>query len=95
MKELRPDYYKNRRGRDIFWEMENRHFPYEQCIGFCRLNALKYKRRAGRKTKDSTIDKQKMETYEAELHRLQKIKKALNAVDAEWPISEVDKRDYL
>lgn len=86
MKELRPDYYKNRRGRDIFWEMENRHFPYQQCIGFCRLNARKYERRAGSKPgADKATDLRKAATYTAELHKLKKLKQAFKESDVEWP----------
>ena len=38
MKELRPNYYKNRKGLDIFWKMETGCYPYQQSIGFCRLS---------------------------------------------------------
>lgn len=47
MKEIRPSYYKNRRGHDLFWKMETRGYPYQWCLGFCQINADKYERRAG------------------------------------------------
>ena len=46
MKEIRPSYYKNRRGHDLFWKMETRGYPYQWCLGFCQINADKYERRA-------------------------------------------------
>lgn len=84
MKELRPQYYKNRKGHDLFWEMEHRYYPYSWCIGFCELNIKKYEMRAGYKTADKTVDQQKVQTYQAELKRLKELKRALIEVKEEW-----------
>lgn len=73
MKELRPNYYKNRKGLDIFWGMETGCYPYEQSVGFCRLSIAKYKRRLGRKTKETDTDKLKIKTYKHELKKLREL----------------------
>lgn len=70
MKELRPNYYKNRKGLDIFWKMETGCYPYQQSIGFCRLSIEKYERRLGWKTKETDTDKLKIKTYKNELKKL-------------------------
>ncbi|HJA47518.1 MAG TPA: DUF3310 domain-containing protein, partial [Candidatus Limosilactobacillus excrementigallinarum] len=67
MQDLRPNYYKNRKGLDIFWGMETGHYPYEQSVGFCRLSIEKYERRLGRKTKETTTDELKIQTYKSEI----------------------------
>lgn len=86
MKELRPNYYKDKRGHDIFWKMENRHYPYAQCIGFCRLNAEKYKQRAGSKPGvDPAIDQQKAATYIHEMHKLRNLKQEYERTGMMWP----------
>lgn len=71
---IRPDYYKNEDGHDIFWRMEHGEWPLEQCIGFCRINVAKYQERAGRKTADASVDLEKAKTYQEELQRLLTIK---------------------
>lgn len=70
MKELRPNYYKNQKGLDIFWKMETGCYPYQQAIGFCRLSIEKYERRLGRKTKETDTDELKIKTYKNELKKL-------------------------
>lgn len=67
---IRPEYYKDRRGHDIFWKMEHGHWPYEQSLGFCLINVAKYKERAGRKTKEKALDLEKAKTYEREAIKL-------------------------
>lgn len=71
---VRPDYYKDESGHDIFWEMENGKYPIEYAIGFCVINADKYERRLGKKTKDTTLDKEKTQTYREEAQKLRDIK---------------------
>lgn len=73
MKELRPNYYKNRKGLDIFWGMETGYYPYDQSVGFCRLSIAKYKRRLGRKTKETDTDELKIKTYQNELKKLKEL----------------------
>lgn len=74
MKELRPNYYKNKRGHDLFWKMETRGYPYQWCLGFCQINADKYERRAGHKPgADRAVDLRKAETYRRELVKLQEL----------------------
>ena len=83
---LRRNYYKNKRGHDIFWEMENRHFPYEQCIGFCRINIIKYQRRAGHKPGvPKELDNAKADTYLAEMRKLKKLREEYAEAGVEWP----------
>ena len=73
MQDLRPNYYKNRKGLDIFWKMETGCYPYEQSVGFCRLSIAKYKRRLWRKTKETETDELKIQTYENELKKLHEL----------------------
>lgn len=67
---IRPDYYKNEDGHDIFWRMEHGEWPMDYSLGFCVINEAKYKERAGRKTTDKTIDLEKAQTYHEEWQRL-------------------------
>lgn len=84
MKELRPNYYKNKRGHDLFWKMETRCYPYDWCIGFCELNIKKYEMRLGEKTRNTTLDKRKIATYQAEISRLKERKRALDEIGEAW-----------
>lgn len=70
---IRPDYYKGESGHDIFWDMENGKYPVEWAIGFCEINADKYERRLGKKTKDTTLDEAKAQTYREEARKLRGI----------------------
>jgi hypothetical protein len=70
---IRPDYYKGESGHDIFWDMETGKYPMEWAIGFCEINADKYERRLGKKTKDTTLDKEKAQTYREEAQKLRSI----------------------
>lgn len=70
---IRPDYYKGESGHDIFWDMENGKYPMDYAIGFCVINADKYERRLGKKTKDTTLDKEKAQTYREEAQKLRSI----------------------
>ena len=47
---IRPEYYKDDNGHDLFWEMEHGMYDLAWSIGFCHINADKYERRKGRKT---------------------------------------------
>lgn len=71
---IRPDYYKDGNGHDLFWKMEHGKYPAEQSIGFCRINAAKYRRRIGRKTINKTDDLNKALTYQDELIKLKRLK---------------------
>ena len=70
---IRPDYYKGESGHDIFWDMENGKYPMDWAIGFCEINADKYERRLGKKTKDTTLDEAKAQTYHEEAKKLRLI----------------------
>lgn len=82
--ELRPNYYRDSNGHDLFWEMEHGAYPIDWCIGFCQINADKYKRRLGKETKDTTRDRQKMLTYQKELKKMVSIKSMLDKVGIRW-----------
>lgn len=70
---IRPDYYKDARGKDIFSKMERGDYPIACSIGFLMINFEKYLWRAGRKTKDPMEDLEKAETYAEEWFRLMKM----------------------
>lgn len=70
---IRPDYYKDDKGHDLFWEMEHGKYPLEQSIGFCHINADKYERRKGRKTAIGIEDERKAQTYRDEEKRLKQL----------------------
>ena len=53
---IRPSYYEDENGHDLFWKMEHWKYPVEWSIGFCHINADKYKRRLGKKSKDVKTD---------------------------------------
>lgn len=67
---LRPKYYLDKRGHDMFYEFERGHCPAVLAIGFCYLTMMKYERRAGKKTADPTEDLKKARTYFAEYEKL-------------------------
>ncbi|RRG07775.1 MAG: hypothetical protein DUD32_12610 [Lactobacillus sp.] len=71
--EIRPTYYKDENGHDLFWKMEHGMYDLAWSIGFCHINAEKYERRMGRKTAIETHDKQKAATYRAEEERLKQL----------------------
>ena len=70
---IRPDYYKDENGHDLFWEMEHGKYPAEQSIGFCRISADKYKRRKGRKTAIEIEDERKAQTCRDEGEKLKQL----------------------
>jgi hypothetical protein len=70
MKTIRPKYYLDKRGHDLFWQFEHGYYPAMVAISFCYLNMLKYEQRAGRKTKDPSDDLDKARTYFAEYETL-------------------------
>ena len=57
--ELRPNYYRDWQGHDLFWRFENNQYPAFISIGFCDINVDKYRQRLGKKTADQTQDRQK------------------------------------
>ena len=67
---IRPKYYVDRRGHDMFYEFERGKYPSVLAIGFCYLTMMKYERRAGKKTADPTEDLKKARTYFAEYEKL-------------------------
>lgn len=67
---LRPKYYLDKQGHDMFYEFERGHYPAVLAIGFCYLTMMKYERRAGKKTADPTEDLKKARTYFAEYEKL-------------------------
>lgn len=67
---LRPKYYLDKRGHDLFWHFEHGYYPAIVAISFCYLNMLKYEKRAGRKTKDLSEDLKKARTYYDEYAKL-------------------------
>lgn len=69
---LRPKYYLDKRGHDLFWHFEHGYYPAVVAISFCYLNMLKYEKRAGRKTKDPSEDLKKARTYFDEYVKLLK-----------------------
>lgn len=69
---IRPKYYVDRRGHDMFYEFERGKYPAVLAIGFCYLTMMKYERRAGKKTSDPTEDLKKARTYFAEYETLLK-----------------------
>ncbi|MGS6025622.1 DUF3310 domain-containing protein [Limosilactobacillus fermentum] len=60
---IRPNYYVDRHGHDLFWQFEHGYYASIAAICFCYLNMLKYEKRAGRKTKDPSEDLKKARTY--------------------------------
>ncbi len=69
---IRPKYYLDKRGHDLFWHFEHGYYPAVVAISFCYLNMLKYEKRAGRKTDDPTEDLKKARTYYDEYVKLLK-----------------------
>lgn len=69
---IRPSYYEDENGHDLFWKMEHWKYPVEWSIGFCHINADKYKRRLGKKSKDVKTDLEKSKTYHQEEIKLSK-----------------------
>ena len=67
---IRPKYYVDRRGHDLFYEFERGKYPAVLAIGFCYLTMMKYERRAGKKTADPTEDLAKARTYFQEYEKL-------------------------
>lgn len=47
MTTIRPKYYLDKRGHDMFWHFEHGYYPAVAAISFCYLNMLKYEKRAG------------------------------------------------
>lgn len=74
--ELRPNYYRDWQGHDLFWRFENNQYPAFISIGFCDINVDKYRQRLGNKTADQTQDRQKIATYQAEKQKLIKLYEA-------------------
>ena len=70
METIRPKYYLDKRGHDLFWQFEHGYYPAIAAISFCYLNVLKYEQRAGRKTEDPTEDLKKARTYYDECVKL-------------------------
>ncbi len=67
---IKPNYYNDEDGHDIFWEMEHGKYPYEQALGFCLINSDKYRRRAGKKTASGDADLEKAKEYDREAIKL-------------------------
>lgn len=70
MTTIRPKYYLDKRGHDLFWQFDHGYYPAMVAISFCYLNMLKYERRAGKKTADPTEDLKKARTYFQEYEKL-------------------------
>lgn len=75
METIRPKYYLDKRGHDLFWHFEHGYYPAVVAISFCYLNMLKYEKRAGRKTEDPSEDLKKARTYFDEYVKLLKKRK--------------------
>ncbi|MEK1299238.1 DUF3310 domain-containing protein [Limosilactobacillus fermentum] len=75
MKELiRPNYYKDENGTDLFHQFEHGPMPIDAGIAFCYMNICKYLQRAGKKTQDPSEDIKKVWTYFYEYKKLIEIK---------------------
>lgn len=48
---IRPDYYKDDNGADLFHQFEHGPMPIDAGIAFCYMNICKYLQRAGKKTR--------------------------------------------
>ena len=83
--DLRPKYYRDQQGHDLFWRFEHNQYPAFLSIGFCDLNVDKYRQRLGKKTVDQTQDRQKIATYQAEKQKLIKLYEA----------GKIDNRDLV
>lgn len=70
---IRPNYYKDEAGHDLFWKMEHGMYDLAWSIGFCHINADKYERRKGRKTAIGIEDERKAQTYRDEEERLKQL----------------------
>lgn len=70
---IRPDYYKDENGHDLFWKMEHGMYDLAWSIGFCHINAEKYERRMGRKSVFTREDQLKAETYRGEEEKLKQL----------------------
>lgn len=44
--EIRPNYYKDENGHELFWKMEHGMYDLAWSIGLCHINADKYERKA-------------------------------------------------
>lgn len=71
--EIRPNYYNDENGHDLFWNMEHGMYDLAWSIGFCHINAEKYERRKGRKTAIGVEDESKAQTYHNEEERLKQL----------------------
>lgn len=69
MSEVRPDHYK---GEKEVWEMMIDIWGVDRFITFCEINAFKYRMRAGKKTKDPTVDLEKARWYEGKAEELKR-----------------------
>lgn len=66
-----PDYYKNAEGKECIDVMESL-FGISQLISFCKINAFKYRWRAGNKSGNSKEkDLAKAEWYETKVMQLE------------------------
>jgi len=71
---INPDHYKQ--GDKEVWQMMIACFGEEAYINFCRLNAFKYRMRAGKKpTSDASEDIKKAEWYEKKMDELTRLEK--------------------
>ena len=71
---IRPDYYKDENGADLFHQFEHGPMPIDAGIAFCYMNICKYLQRAGKKTQDPSEDIKKVWTYFYEYKKLVEIK---------------------
>lgn len=72
MKEIRPDYYKNENGKDLITIWIEKYGP-EAVYWFSKLNAEKYRERAGKKPGEPAMkDIAKAEFYEKKVKELEK-----------------------
>lgn len=74
MKTIRPKYYLDKQGHDLFWNFEHGPMPIDAGIAFCYMNIFKYLQRAGKKTQDPSEDIKKVWTYFYEYKKLIEIK---------------------
>lgn len=72
MEPIRPKYYLDKKGHDLFWQFEHGYYPAVVAISFCYLTMLKYEQRAGRKTKDPSEDLKNARIYYEEYVKLLK-----------------------
>lgn len=70
---IRPDYYKDPRGRDLFYRYEHGFMPAALAIGFMHGRYEKYLARLGEKPVDPAEDLDKAETYVHEWHRMMEL----------------------